>query len=115
MGTITKRARKLADELSKAAERLITPSMISELLTLAQHYAKIQEDWCNVAMDDAQTERTKAKEAKLEARIREIAAGLPGVHGVKFTGDPRGYCVRLHLDSKRYNTWGGVEDGYGVA
>lgn len=30
------------------------------------------------------------------------------------TGDPRGYCLKLHLPDGSYNTWGGKESGYGI-
>jgi hypothetical protein len=30
------------------------------------------------------------------------------------TGDPRGYCLKLHLPDGSYNTWGGKEAGYGI-
>jgi hypothetical protein len=30
------------------------------------------------------------------------------------SSDPRGYCLKLMLPSKRYNTWGGEENGWGV-
>ena len=29
-------------------------------------------------------------------------------------GDPRGYCLKLHLPDGAYNTWGGRESGYGI-
>ncbi len=34
--------------------------------------------------------------------------------GVTTGGDPRGYVVHLMLKSKRYNTMGGAEHGYGI-
>jgi hypothetical protein len=30
------------------------------------------------------------------------------------TGDPRGYCLKLHLPDGSYNTWGGKESGFGI-
>jgi hypothetical protein len=30
------------------------------------------------------------------------------------TGDPRGYCLKLHLPNGDHNTWGGKESGYGI-
>lgn len=34
--------------------------------------------------------------------------------GIEVTGDPRGYCLKLHLPDGSYNTWGGKEAGYGI-
>lgn len=50
-----------------------------------------------------------------DRRERRISALLApfGVRA-KIGGDPRGYCVKLHLPSGAYNTWGGADDGFGV-
>lgn len=29
-------------------------------------------------------------------------------------GDPRGFCLKLFLPDGTYNSWGGVEAGYGI-
>lgn len=34
---------------------------------------------------------------------------------VHIGGDPRGYCLKLHNAELGYNTWGGAEEGWGVA
>lgn len=64
---------------------------------------------CNVGLD----ERDEAKLERTRAAIVKICDELPGVQA-KFGGDPRGYTVKLILPTKRYNTWGGEEDGWGV-
>ena len=112
---ITKPDRAFANELSEAAGHLITPSMIHDLRRLAKAYARIQLRWCNDNMDEPVRKRQEAREAALEARIRDCATDIPGVKSVLFTGDPRGFTVRLMLESGQYNTLGGAEDGWGVA
>jgi hypothetical protein len=52
-------------------------------------------------------------EKNLETRIGDIATK----YGLKaeFTGDPRGYVVKLHTsDNSVHNTAGGSEAGYGI-
>ena len=51
-------------------------------------------------------------ECRAETRIRAALNGS-GVTA-DFSGDPRGYVVKLHLPSGKYNTFGGLESGYGV-
>lgn len=64
---------------------------------------------CNGVIEQDEYERRQGK-------IRDKLTGLLGVLGigVKFGGDPRGFTVKLLLPSKRSNTWGGEEDGWGV-
>jgi hypothetical protein len=115
--TIRDEALILASTLSNAEDGLVLPGVCAELIRLARRYAKIQERWCNEDMSGTPglEDRVRAREKKLEEKIRAVASEIKGVKGVKFTGDPRGYCVRLHLRSGKYNTWGGVDDGYGIA
>lgn len=84
----------------------------------ARTYKRIQEAWCSIEMDEAQTKAMERREMLLEKRIAELVAALPTVQGqpitVKFGGDPRGYTVKLIMASGKSNTWGGAEDGYGV-
>lgn len=115
MTKISKKLRDASNELSRATESLITPSQLAPLLSLGKSYAKIQELWCNESMDDQRTKRVEKRETRLETEITTLALALPGVTGVRFTGDPRGYCVKLMLASKRYNTWGGESEGWGIA
>ena len=112
---ITKPDRAFANELSEAAGHLITPSMIHDLRRFAKAYARIQMRWCNDNMSDMERARVEKREVSLEALIRDCAASIPGVKSVLFTGDTRGYTVRLMLESGRFNTWGGAESGWGVA
>lgn len=51
-------------------------------------------------------------------QLRDKLASIAKKHGVNImadvTGDPRGYCLKLHLPDGSYNTWGGKEAGYGI-
>jgi hypothetical protein len=50
--------------------------------------------------------------------LRERLEAISEKHGIKLvgrvTGDPRGYCLKLHLPNGDHNTWGGKEEGYGI-
>ncbi len=52
---------------------------------------------------------------QLRIRLEQII-NKHGVLALKadVTGDPRGYCLKLHLPDGSYNTWGGKESGYGI-
>ncbi len=110
-------AEKLARELTTPEFGLVTRSQAETLLRLAREYTRIQERWCNEDMSSRPglEDKVKAREAKLKQDIRALATQLPITKGVKFTGDPRGFCVRILRKDDRYNTWGGVEDGWGIA
>lgn len=54
----------------------------------------------------------EVRQARTDKRIKELCAAF-GIK-VELGGDPRGYTCKLHLPSKRGNTWGGSESGYGV-
>ncbi len=52
--------------------------------------------------------------AELRAKLQAIAKK----HGVtikaEVTGDPRGYCLKLHLPDQSWNSLGGKESGFGI-
>lgn len=55
----------------------------------------------------------KKRETQIERRLFELADSL-GVT-LSLGGDPRGFAVMLKTPkTKRYNTWGGEEEGWGV-
>lgn len=66
----------------------------------------------SVEMTAAAQERMEQADAKNDAAIEALCKewGLVPV----FSGDPRGYTVKVILPSGRYNTWGGKECGWGV-
>ena len=56
------------------------------------------------------------QEALLDRRMEKIKRehDLTGLTW-DITGDPRGYCLKLHTPNGDHNTWGGKESGWGVA
>lgn len=89
-----------------------TRSICSRICRLEPEYTRIQEAWCNDDMPEKRRLRTEAREAHLESLIRALVEKLPhtdaGPFTVVFSGDPRGYCVRIKSpDAPRDgNTWG---------
>ena len=114
---ITNIGRKLAHEIDPKGEAfgLNEQEILSRIHRLAVTYTRIQELWCNEEMSERRTAYLQRREAQIENRIKAHAAKLPGVTVVKFDGDPRGYVVKLMLASGHYNTWGGTEEGWGIA
>lgn len=82
------------------------------LMRHATTHNRIQEIWCNVEMSERMTKYWEKREQQLERRMKEIATGLN--MQIDFTGDPRGYTTRVFFPDNSYNTWGGVESGFGV-
>ena len=81
----------------------ITATATLELMRLARRHGKLQEKACNVQV-------TEGHDAACEKRIRELCAKY-GIT-VQFSGDPRGYTVKIKLPSGASNHWGG--ETYGV-
>lgn len=80
-----------------------------EMIRLAETHNKIQEHGCN----GTKTRRMEDQELVIQVLIESLAAKL-GLRA-EFTGDPRGYTVKLHApNGKLYNTWGGNTSGYGI-
>lgn len=115
---ITKAGRELANTLEKAMGKdygLANPHVCSELVSAAKRYHTIQEHWCNdTDTASPQGESLAKREANLETKIRELVKQVPHLKGVRFTGDPRGYCVKLERQDGRGNTWGGDSEGWGI-
>jgi hypothetical protein len=115
---ITSRGRKLRDELNQALgsesggdyipfERLADVSLLAR--RCHRHNTR-QEQACSYEW--ACGDKWDRDEKRLEASILSLATSLPGIVGVKFSGDPRGYTVKLLLTNGRSNNWGGI--GWGV-
>lgn len=116
---ITKRGR----ELARSVEPVIGPPTVevleslSKLARFAPAYNRIQEVWCSVELDERQTARVEANEARLEAIMRRHFEALPAGLELRFTGDPRGYCVKLRTADPnrrrelRGTDWGGEDVG----
>jgi hypothetical protein len=80
----------------------------SGLRALARRLTRYATRECNGVLSEA--DRTRYVGAEHAARVTAAAYGLTA----KVGGDPRGYCLKLILPTKRSNTWGGVDDGWGV-
>ncbi len=66
------------------------------LMRLGRESKTLAERQCNEPLTDEYVEKKRAK-------------------GFSNGGDPRGYTLKIHLPTERYNTWGGKEEGWGVA
>lgn len=100
MAVVTSSGDKLASYLAPVLG--YTHAIRETCSLIARHaktYARIQEMWCSVEMSDAETARVERQEFLIEQRIRSLVADLPhsddGPWSVEFSGDPRGYTVRL--------------------
>lgn len=84
---------------------------LCRLVKLAREHNALQVHNCNGTM----TPRMESRERNIERDIQAIASQVLGLR-VTFSGDPRGYTVKLHADPECnfYNTWGGLEEGYGI-
>lgn len=121
---ITQTGRQLATE--------IDTSFRGECSLIRRHavtYQRIQEMACechpamnNPNIDISIAHRLQARrevwlekrEEQLEKRITVLVSIIPEIDSVSFQGDPRGMCVKLHLKSGKYNSWGGADDGWRV-
>lgn len=83
--------------------------LVLRMIKIAKTYHTIQTHKCNGTSYSGMD----TKEVNQAHNISEIAKrfGLT----VEFTGDPRGFCVKLHSpNGDVYNTWGGPTSGYGI-
>lgn len=121
MAKVTKDGQKLREELNRAYRSngsdhyiplLTFDEELSLLLRRARRYTKRQEDACNYA--NCCGPEWEAADTRLEEAITDVAMKIPGVTGVRFGGDPRGYVVSLFLANGASNSWGGPECGWGI-
>jgi hypothetical protein len=111
--TITRKGIDYAHKLNYQIGTTGRSQRVASLLHRhARTYDRIQELWCDWDMSDRQRVRLEAKEARLEARIRDLVGYLPepdnGPWRVQFSGDPRGYTVRLIApDGREYGIYEG--------
>jgi hypothetical protein len=95
-----------------------------KLLSLSKSHKRIQVAICNgpgrcvnylTQVDEVYRKHEEIcaiDEARVEKRIKEIADRIN--LKIDCGGDPRGYTVKIHFPDGSYNTWGGVESGYGI-
>jgi sugar phosphate isomerase/epimerase len=67
-------------------------------------YCRLQEDACNLEMNDRQQARHDKREKQIEARVTQLCEEL----GAKpdFQGDPRGHTIKLVVPSGKTDDWG---------
>lgn len=86
-------------------ETSLSPHFVGLLMKLAKQYQRLQE----IACERALTKKESEKESRLEKKIEATANTFRHIHpavGVKFSGDPRGYCVKLVVPSGFTNDMG---------
>lgn len=116
MSTVTENGRKLAREISNWIEIAHDTSVICSLI--ARH-ARTHHRYMEIDCNEGLTAEQARKVDRIEARIRELVSYLPKskVKGaglsVKFSGDPRGYTVKIVIPGAPGNTWGGNSE-YGI-
>lgn len=125
MTTITRKGREIAQQMIKHFDRdavstddLARP--LSLLGRLAPAYARIQEVWCSEETTERRRAWLEKREKQIEDRARAIVATMPAATTGKleavFTGDPRGYTLRVKVPGAERdgNAWGqGGEYGVG--
>lgn len=111
---ITERGRRFARKLNS---QIGTTAEIERACSLLHRHARtydwIQEAWCSDEMSDRRVKALEAKEEWLKRRISELVQMLPepdsGPWKVEFSGDPRGYTVRLvTVDGREYGIYEGT-------
>ena len=110
-----KRFARETAERPDAKPRKGAHQIADDALTLIRYGRTLHglaERACNGYHDDDEANRDDAKARRLEEKAGKIAAEYGGT--VETQGDPRGACLRLHLPTGVYNTWGGMEAGYAV-
>jgi hypothetical protein len=100
MPSTTKAGTVLADNIMPVIGR--TSAIVETCSLIARHansYARIQEIWCSVELSEYQQKYYEQRERWLENRIMSLVTDLPhsddGPWSVEFSGDPRGYTVKL--------------------
>lgn len=88
------------------------------ILRAARKLGTLAVALCNGDIDQDAYDAAKDRAvARVQRVLAEMAAWTPPNRRVTIAetgGDPRGYCLKLHLPSGKGNTWGGDECGWGV-
>ena len=112
--TVDSKFRDMAEIVAVLAEAMPTvpPQMVAARALQFCKAARVIErnavNQCN-GVDSPRTEARALKAANAVATLASECGFTP-----RLGGDPRGYTLKLILPTGRYNTWGGVEDGWGV-
>lgn len=95
------------DVLARNFPSIDAAKLQDKLYALALKCERNAVELCNT---DGRTDQRN----KLRAELCRIADKFGITLRADVTGDPRGYCLKLHLPDGSYNTWGGKESGYGI-
>lgn len=109
--------RVIADATVEMGDSTERPYAVQTARLLMRHgatYERLAEVECSVELSEQQAARLERRQQQLEQRMRKLVARLGERFDINFNGDPRGYTVKIKLPTKRYNTWGGEELGWGV-
>ncbi len=79
-----------------------------KIMRNAATHGRLAEEECGREL----TEAEQRKVDSCEERIGQLCARLGKGFVPQFSGDPRGYTVKIRLPSGRYNNWGG--EAWGV-
>ena len=85
-----------------------TADVARRLMRYARTHGRLAETACNREL----TPREEKQDGLTERHISELAATVGAA--AKFSGDPRGYTVKLAWKDGAHNTWGGASEGWGV-
>ncbi len=97
--------------MEAGADPATTPTAAAELYAIAQRMHRRNVCQCNHGL----TPRQEHADARDVARTKTLVGSIgldPAI--VLFNGDPRGYAVKFRLPTGVYNSWGGVEHGWGI-
>lgn len=81
----------------------------AKLCSLARAHNRLAEVACNREL----TARDIGRVEYIHAAIKAILEPY-GITRVSFSGDPRGYTVKIHFPDGRGNTMGGDSEGWGI-
>jgi hypothetical protein len=97
------------DVLEKETEKKILASFAREIVYLSKKLTSLMEAECNRKLEAFEYDSISLLEEKITKLLTQVNL-VP-----KFNNDPRGYSVKIVMPkSGQYNTWGGVEDGWGI-
>jgi hypothetical protein len=97
--------------LTAEAKNPVTDATFERILTLATRLDHLAQKECNQELTQRQKKMQENAQRELGFLIGSTALGVM----FTFDGDPRACTVKLRTPkTKRYNTWGGAEDGWAV-
>jgi hypothetical protein len=119
MAKMTNRGIEFANEIAPYVRSHLDTEVETRgvLCSLIARHAKTHRNYAEAACNRSLTPAEERKVDQIETRIRALVAQLE-THdgqpvGVKFTGDPRGYTVKLVIPGAPGTTWGGGGE-YGI-